>query len=273
MTKERKQKLVEKYMTADIPALTDYQREWIRKETAHYIFVDRDENGNHHCHCDRCNKDIDLGKTKHKTMVKCPSCDHELTINHMWRNSSPETLDWIAIPKVLDKNEYMLRYVYANRIGKETKIKEVARGVFNINNKTFHPFELNTNGEWVYTRRQFFSEFNMYNFRSWCCLQADLYKPLVKRELRKLEDIQYFADYLGEFSESPLYAHVMISVLANKKNIYERLCKAGLIKLAQEDFKHQGDYWSQKLLLSDKTRINKSQLKLLRNNQDLRSLK
>lgn len=283
MTKAKKEELVAKYMK-NIPALTEYQREWIRKQTAHYIFVDKDENGKHSCHCDRCNKDVDLGKTRHKEIVKCPSCGHEMQIMHNWRNLYPETTDWIAIPRTLDGNTFMLRYVLAWRGGsKHIKITEVARGVFNLkgNDDKYLTFEIDYDGEWKYKRNSYFTEYNIYNFRELCCLQANLYKPAMKRELKKLDGMGYF-DNFSDFTKSYLYAHAMIGVLHDKKNIYEKLCKAGLTRLAQDDFNKWGSYWYRDMCIDEDNGqtslvkmlgINKNQLKLLRENQTVDALK
>ena len=260
-----------------IPALTDYQREWIRKETSHFIFVDKDDNNNHICKCDRCGKTIDLGKTKHRANANCPECGHELEVFHNWRSTYPETIDWIAIPKVLNGNEFMLRYVLVWRHDNRLDINEVARGVFDIRYDRVHPFELDARDEWRYSRRSYFTEYNMYNFRKMCCLQADLYKPAM-RELKKLDGMEYF-DNFGDFTKSSLYAHTMIGVLKDRKDLYEKLCKAGLTKLAQDDIDKWGTYYRSTCINPDTTEtsllkmlgINRNQLNLLRNNQTLKA--
>ena len=278
MTKKQKEVLINKYMT-NVSELTDYQRNWILKETAHHITVTRDDDGNHICHCDRCGNDFMVAKTKHKDKIKCPSCGHELEILHMWRKFR-ETLDWIAIPRVIDGHTFMLRYVYVYRHGDKIDIKECARGVFNLNTDSFHPFEINSRGEWQYTRRSYFTEYNMYNFRSWCCLPADLYKPAMIRELKKLDGMKYFAEFLSQFTKSNLYAHTMIGVLSDRCDIYEKLCKAGLTELAKDDFRIYGGYYERRECISnplketailDILRINRSQLKLLRKNQTIKA--
>lgn len=278
MNKAKKEALTQQYMT-NVPAMTEYQRTWIRKETAHHITITRDSDGNHVCHCDRCNTTFTMNKTKHKDILKCPSCGHKLEVLHMWRKFR-ETLDWIAIPRVIDDHTFMLRYVYVYRHEDKVDIKECARGVFNLNTDSFHTFELRDDGKWIYSRRSYFTEYNMYNFRTWCCLQADLYKPSMIRELKKLNGMKYFVEFLPNFTKSTLYAHTMIGVLSDRCGLYEKLCKVGLTKLAQDDFYFWGTYSrnmcikyrSTQTSLLDILGINRNQLKLLKNNQSINAL-
>ena len=135
-------------------------------------------------------------------------------------------------------------------------------------------------GEWKYSSRRFFAEYYMWNFRKWCCLPADGYKPLWKKELKKLDCLKDF-EFMNSFTHSSLYAHTSISVLVDRKNLYEKLCKAGLTELAKDDFDMWGkNYYARKMCInpiSNKTSlkgmlgINKNQLKLLRENQTIKA--
>ena len=275
MTRAQKEKLVAKYMTKDIPALTEYQKEWIRKETAHYIFVDRDDNGKHVCHCDRCDKDIDIAKTKHKAKAICPTCGNELEVLHTWRNSNKETIDWLVVPKALDEYTLMLRYVYAHRRGKWCDIAEAARIVFDTRQKTIHYFEYgvdiidgNYENRWMYTRVHYFTEFNMYNYRHWCCLPAKPYKPTWRRELKKLSCFKYFPQY-KEFENYHYYVHDDIKNISYKAPLYEKLSKVGFQQFIDDDFhaRNRIDYNTNETSLLKMLGINKTQYKIFANNQ------
>lgn len=236
MNKAQKEKLTQKYMTNKIPLLTNYQKEWIRKETAHYIFVDRDENGKHKCFCDSCGKEVDLGKTKHLETVKCPECGKEMTVIHKWRKKveNIETVDWIVIPHVLDGNTLMLRYVYAHRVGEECYISEAARVVFDTRQKTQHFFCFWTDG-WKYTKQTYFIEHNMsYYLREWCCLQAKEYRPTWKRELKKLNCFKYWPEDIGK-ANNFYYLNDGLKFYGYKAPLYEKLLKVGLNDIVKED--------------------------------------
>lgn len=285
MKRAEKDALVKKYMVG-IPELTDEQREWIRKETAHYIFVSRDESGKHKCVCSSCNSEIDLGKTKHNDKAVCPVCGKEMEIIHTWRRKYyPETIDWIAIPKTIDGNHIMLRYVVAWRYHNAGMpytevVRECARMVYRPDTETQHTFEEHY-GKWIYATRSYFSEWNMYQFRKWCCRVANAYAPEWETELKKLNCLKDF-EFISNFTKSTLYTNTMIGVLGDRKVLYEKLCKAGLKELAQEDFYRLGTYERESLCFRDvqtETKlvrilgINKGELRLLRDNQTLKALK
>jgi len=279
MNKAKKDALTKQYMTSKIPPITDFQREWIRKESAHYIFVDRDNNGNHVCHCDRCGKDIDLGKTKHRAKVKCPSCGHELEIIHKWRIKNMfnlETIDWFVIPKAIDPNTLMLRYVFAWRNGLNANISEVARIVFDTRMKSVHYFEYSyisdEKYDWKYSRVHYFTEFNMYNFRTLCCLPAKQYKPTWLRELRRLDCFKYFPDFM-DYAKQFYYINDGLKFISYKAPLYEKLEKAGFGEYVKNDFKGVGslkdivEYNTREKSLIKMLGLNKTQFKVFRSNQ------
>lgn len=278
MKKERKIELVNKYMTKKIPALTEYQKEWIRKETAHYIFVDRDDDGKHHCHCDRCNKEVDLGKTKHNSKVICPSCGKEFEVIHKWRIknlSYKETIDWVAIPKVIDQTTLMLRYICAHRNGLHLHIFEGARLVINTQRKSVYYFENRLNG-WEYSRMYYFAEYNMYNYRQWCCLPAKKYIPTWTRELKRFDCFKYFPEFM-EYVDKYYYLSSGLRFISYKAPLYEKLKKAGFEDFVKNDFERVGknsfgiNYNVKEKSLLKMIGLNKNQFNILRNNQDIES--
>ena len=269
----------------NVPQLTEFQKEWIRKETAHYIFVDRDEDGSHRCFCSRCQQDVDLGKTKHKAKVICPSCGKELEILHNWRKKDPETVDWIAIPRVIDENTLMLRYVSAHRFqtvdgGRPENIEEYARLVFNPEQKTSHTFEFTMVGEntwgWRYQAREFFAEYYMMNFRKWCCLVAEPYRPTWEREMKKLKVFKYLPNTLDLVS-SRLYISSNVFALGHNADFYEKLCKVGMKEFAKADLDSYSWYYRRPSFDTKETSLlkilglNRTQLEVLKANQDIPS--
>ena len=279
MNKAKKEALTKQYMTSKIPQITDFQKEWIRKESAHYIFVDRDDNGNHICHCDKCGNTIDLGKTKHRAKVKCPSCGAELEIIHKWRIKklfSIETVDWFVIPKAVDSNTLMLRYVSAWRNGLNSNISEVARIVFDTRMKSVHYFEYSyiSDGKWgwKYSRVHYFTEFNMYNFRTLCCLPAKLYKPTWLRELRRLDCFKYFPDFMY-YARQFHYINDGLKFIGYKAPLYEKLIKAGFSEYVKNDFKEttslraMTEHNTKENSLIKMLGLNKVQFRVFRDNQ------
>lgn len=286
MTKERKNKLVEKYMTKDIPAITNFQKSWIRKETAHHIVARKDENGNVKYFCTSCMSEVDLGKTKHKQKAICPCCKKELEVHHAWRNSQIETIDWIAIPRVTSGDVIMMRYILARRVITPSRfdeeITELARMVFTPDmTGDPHTFELRTdingNSVWSYFKANYFAEYSMYNYRKWCCLPAEPYRPTWKRELKKISTLKYFDD-MTEFINDRLYVHRNVWLLANRGGLYEKLCKAGLRELAKRDF-YACNHYDSRIEFNNKETsllkmlgLNRNQLNILKNNQTIDDL-
>ena len=190
MKKAQKQKLISKYMIK-YPEITDYQKEWCRKTTAQWIYVQRDETGKQIAHCTCCDTDIEIGKTKHRDKVVCPNCKKELEVIHDWRIKYFDDVKFVAIPKAINSKELMLRYVLVER-NKSTisnpVIREVARHI--VTEKTAHTFEMDGLNHWNYSICRWFAEYNMYNYRTYCCMNAMEYIPLLTRELRKIDKLK-----------------------------------------------------------------------------------
>ena len=265
-------------MTKKVPELTEFQKEWVRKETAHYIFVSRDENGTHKCVCDGCLTEVKLGKTTHKDRVICPHCGKKMEICHEWRKkdlSELETIDWIVMPKVIDENTLMLRYVGAHRKGHWLDVFEAARIVFDTRQKTQHYFCFWVSG-WEYTKRNYFIERSMYNYREWCCLPARAYRPTWDRELKKLACFKYYPDFMEHVNKF-YYLSDGLKFMSYKAPLYEKLQKAGFDKLMEEDrakdLRSFGvTYNTKETSLLKMLGLNRIQYKLLKDNQSFNSL-
>lgn len=261
----------------NVPKLTEYQKEWVRKETAHYIFVDRNENGEQHCYCDCCQKDVNLYKTRHLEDVKCPDCGRTLMVIHKWRKdiSNIETIDWIAIPRVVDANTLMLRYIGAHRRGVWSDVFEAARIVFDTRQKTQHYFCKWANG-WEYTKRNYFVEHNMYNYREWCCLPAKPYRQTWNREIKKLDCFKYFQGFT-EYVNNFYYLSDGLKFIGYKAPLYEKLIKAGYDELVHEDEKKDLnnfgiEYDTKEKSLIKMLGLNRNQFKVLKDNQSFYNL-
>ena len=127
-----------------VPCITEFQHEWIRKETARYMFIEKEGK----CTCSRCNETVEVGRTKHRGKVTCPSCGKELQAIHLWRLRSLDVIDWVVIPRTLNETTLMLRYVLAARHNESVTITELARMVIDFSTNKDYCFE-NINGEWV----------------------------------------------------------------------------------------------------------------------------
>ena len=230
-----------------VPKLTNFQSEWIRKETAHYIYVDREEGG-YKCTCSRCQTEVDLGKTKHRAKVICPSCNHEMEVMHKWRNIQPEDIDWVVIPKAIDNHTIMLRYVCSHRVGyEETRIRELARLVFETGTCRTHWFECRYSEAWEYSKKHYFRRSSMMNpwaENRYCCLDAKIYRQTWTRTLNRLKDVKYI-DVKGKW-DSSLFPHANVKLIIGKADLYDRLNKAGLSKLSDLDYDERLRYYDYK---------------------------
>lgn len=220
-----------KYMK--MPCLTEFQTEWIRKETARYLFVDKDRK----CTCSRCNENVEVGHTKHRGKVTCPSCGKELQVIHLWRLWALDTIDWVAIPRALNETTLMLRYVISARHNESVTITELARMVIDLTTNKQYYFE-NINGEWVRSTRYYFREHpwgNIWGMRKLYCIPAIPYRQTWKRELNKLRNIKIRGN--SEFDSKDWAPHYKVYMISRDANLYEKLEKVGLKDLAAEDKK------------------------------------
>ena len=287
MTRERKIKLTQKYMTNDIPEITPYQKEWARKKTAGFIFVDKDKKGNHVCHCTACDQTIDLGKTKHKGKATCPKCGKEMKVLHKWRVLKwfPTTIDWVIIPRAIDKDTFMLRYVIVHRDSFDSVwIDERARLVIDLRGRrNYHTFEKMYVEGWKYKASSYFKRWiAAWQENSWFCGDGIPYTPTWKREFNKLDGIKYFtqADELYKKLSKSWYPQACVLLVAGKASLYEKMYKVGLGDLVDKDIEATGRDWDKKIVYNTKEKsltkmlgISKPQLEILKRRQDLDALK
>ena len=283
ISKARKEKLIQKYMTNDIPEITPYQKEWARKKTANFIFVDKDEKGNHICRCTACEQTINIGKTKHKGKATCPICDKEMQVLHKWRILKwfPTSIDWVIIPRAIDKDTFMLRYILVHRNSFDSvHIDECARLVIDLRGKhNYHTFEKMYVEGWKYKASSYFKRWiACYQENSWFCMNGIPYTPTWKREFNKLDGVKYFiqANELYKKLSKSWYPQACILLVAGKASLYEKMYKVGLDKLVNKDIEATGHDWSNIIVYKTKEKsltkmlgISKLQLEILKRKQDL----
>lgn len=257
--------------------------EWARKHTAKWILVTKNEDGTQTAHCTCCDKDVDI-KAKHRTKVTCPNCGKEMEVIHKWRLSYFEDDAFVAIPKALNNKEIMLRYLHIGRkyntlYGYDNvnhpHIEEVARMVITENDS--YTFEKQIDGGWIYSKKDWFAEYNMANYRRLCCLQADEYSRILTRELRKTDWFKYMTpQMIHTLWNDKVYVNGNICGIGARSDLYERLLKVGLTVLAIEDicsyYGNRIEYDKNETALTKMLGINKNQLKILAKHQTLKSL-
>lgn len=226
-----------------IRPLNKKQIEWIRKDTAKYIWFDNKDAI--HGHCDRCERDVEFKtKTKHNDKVKCPRCRQEMKIRHSWRVKYTEEVDFRVIVKVIDKAKILYRYVLVEQIGRDRTYGEVARELVDYEYKKRFQYEYDSKNGWVEGRSQrWFQEYNMYQYRKYCCLQADLYTPGLKAELKKLDALKYIEDATPYVTNKHFYVCSSIVELIRHADIYEKLEKAGHKEFGIKEFHSWLGYW------------------------------
>ena len=272
ITRARKDKLVAEYMGRKYPKITPFQSEWMKSHTGKWLTVTR-ENGTEVARCSCCGEVVEIGKTKHKGKVICPNCKKEVEVLHGWRTSKYwDDVQFVIVPKAIDSKTLMLRYYYVLRGNFERihapAIGECARMIINTKRKSAHPFE-KAYKKWEYTRRSFFTEFNMYNYRRWCCLQGIDYERLFVRELRKLDVFKYWTPkMIKELRTRRYYTHDVIRVMAARADLYEKMYKAGLVDAVKSDIEateySEIKYNAKEKSLTAMLGITKGQLKHLR---------
>lgn len=216
-----------------VPCITEFQHEWIRKETARYMFIEKEGK----CTCSCCNKTVEVGRTKHRGKVTCPSCGKELQTIHLWRLRSLDVIDWVVIPRTLNETTLMLRYVLAARHNESVTITELARMVIDFSTNKDYCFE-NINGEWVKSTRYYFKRVPMGNIwgqRELCCLPAKLYRQTWVRELNKLRNVKIRGN--RGFDDKNWEPDFKAYMVYRDAQLYEKLEKVGLSALAEEDMK------------------------------------
>ena len=280
MTKERKQKLLERFNT-NIPALPQSKLDRIKRDYAQFIFT-KDKDG--HCKCQSCGGEF-IAKTKHKHKAKCPVCGKKLTAHHEWRGTNGlDFVYWCVIPYVMDEDTVMLRYVmsFADKTN-EMQAEEKARLVITNKLKDNLTFEYDRYAEeWVYSARRYFSCRNFYYGSRWYCLNADPYPVGFYTELRKLKGLKYFTGLkkLAHPYTKNYYVNSIVWQIMIRCPGYEKLYKVGLEDMCIKDFSkntYEKDALATRIDTSynEVTKmlgLNKHTLTLLKQYKDIRAL-
>lgn len=230
--KKKKALLLEKY-GACIKPICASKLEWIRKDTSHYIIFDNHDN--QHGRCEKCGQEVTFDRTIHNKEVRCPSCGKKMKVLHLWRRKVNWNMEWRIVPYAIDSNTLILRYVAVIHNDKlNVTIQELARHILDFKEDKMYPIELNINDEWC-TKKYHFVEYNMYQYRRFCCLQGNACKKGFYTELKKLDVFKYF-DNITKFQCKHMYVCSIIATLTSLAPLYEKLCKAGLTQLAINDW-------------------------------------
>ena len=276
LTAKRKAELLEKVNS--IRPLTKGQTEWCLRNTARYIWFDNLDA--QHGKCERCGHEVIFDKkTQHGKKAICPHCKQEMKIRHQWRVTYTGNIDFKAIVKVTQPDEFILRYVLIDQYGRERKISEVAREVVNMTTETRKEFE-NTKDGWVLGNKQkWFTERNMWTWRKDCCLSANVYIPGLKAELKKLNRVKHL-DNPVEYNSNSWYVTAFVRELYKRADLYEKLEKVGLKDVAIKDFdKNCGwdyrgkiEYTPTETALHKMLRVNKANMRRFIESRSVRKL-
>lgn len=227
--------------------LTQKQIDWIRKDTAKYIFFkDKDATKGY---CDRCEHEVTFKyKTRHKATVKCPRCHHEMTVLHNWRITWIDEVDFRVIVQVVDENKILYRYVLVNDYTnaekkRKTVIREVARELDDYEYQRSFYYE-QQDEHWVEGRgQQWFLAITMnWRWRRYCCLNGKVYKPGLKAELKKVKALEHIENPTL-FIDDKMYVSSCVRELICHADLYEKLIKAGHTKFAVREFRTWLNYF------------------------------
>ena len=244
--------------------------EQARQLSARYIlFVNKD---NKHGVCEKCMKDVEFERTKHKEKMTCPNCGTELTIMHTWRRKCDWNVDWNVVGEVIDDNIFALRYIEVEQKKDFTKvISEKAREIYDFkhgwryrfsNLNWYNDLENGQNDCWS-ENNYYFIEFNMYHRRKTFCIASNSLNN-IEAELRKIKALQYF-DKTGEYLRRYWYPSNAIKKLMSAP-LYEKLEKVGLNKIIESDFgewRASIKYKRSETSLTKMLGINKAQYRVL----------
>lgn len=254
-SEEKKAVLQRKYGNDAFTPIHSKYIEQARQLSARYIlFANKD---NKHGVCEKCMKDVEFEKTKHKEKITCPNCGTELTTMHTWRKKSCEwNVDWYVIGEVVDEDTFALRYIEVEQNSNFTKtITENAREIYDFRHGWSYFFSNATwKSGWTVDDRYYFTEFNTFHRRKQCCIDAE---PLnnIPAELEKLLALQYF-DKVNEYCRVYTSPRDNVKQLSKDIGLLEKLEKVGLSELAKEQYR---DYWSRRNF-----KYNRSETSLLK---------
>ena len=244
------------------------------KTSAKHIYVDHNGNG----WCTKCESKVMVPKTKHLEEIRCPKCNAKLKALHVWRrnySSIEDTLDWYVFPEVLSPTMLMLRYVMVYKSNTEPEYGEKARYILDFKNEKTYTLEC-VHGEWKYSTYNYFRETGLgYSYRRWCCLQGSIY-PHAMKSLNKLESVKYIRFNKKMFER--WYVHSVIVTASRKPVMYEKLAKAGLYGLINEDLQSYSHYYDvpyddTQTELIKALGLNKHTFKYLKQEQTIKALK
>ena len=215
--------------------ITEAQKQFHRKNSERFLFVE-DKDGN--CTCPKCNTRLHLGKTKHKSEVDCPSCANKLIVQHLWRASKClEVINWMVIPKVVDKHVVCLRYILAHQdYCNPMKVYEAAR--LYVSDKYVEPeyYCLQYDRKWARGKYPYFRINTHIVPNKFECWYADMYKKNLFRELDKLECFKYFSSK-NSYDNTRIPSQIIYMVHAADLN--EKLLKIGMKNIVED----HGDYF------------------------------
>ncbi len=236
----KKQKEIAEINKTIMP-LSQTKENWCIKHSARYIYIDKQNNG----WCTRCETKVMMPKTKHLTEITCPNCRHKMKALHTWRRSDKNgywgledaPIDWFVFTQAIDENLVLLRYLSVCREGTEPKTRECARMYIDFKENNIYRMELpwgyGAKKEWAFRTYDFFRESGMgYYWRRWCCMGADPY-PYTLKQLKKINVFKHMT-----FTQEVFRHFYVSSVLIHsykRKELYEKLLKAGFVKLVIDD--------------------------------------
>ena len=218
---------------AKMRPITKAQAEAARKNAARFIFIN-DKQGNGVCQ--RCEREVNIPNTKHLTNVKCPKCHKEMQIQHSWRmKRNLYTIDWLAIPQVLNAQTMVIRYVQGMSFGK-SMIEVYEAGRMFISEKYAEPeYYCSSSTSWHYGKNPYFVPWFMsYRNNPRFCMYADLYQPSkAVAEMSKMDCFKYYPleqHYDNERMVSQMHYLVKFA------RLNEKLDKVGMEKLVEDNF-------------------------------------
>ena len=228
----------DKYMNMTLNPITKTQIESLRKDSAKYIFV-HDKEGNATCSC--CEKDINVGHTRHLQTYKCPKCGKEMKVQHEWRMSKKlRNINWIAVSKALDAHTMVIRYVmFSQYENKPYRIAEHAR--MYISDQYTHPehWEYDViRKAWVYGRKSFFrihAVMNCWIRNPYECWTAKEFEPTWFKEINKLDCFKYYPAE-KTYDKTRMVSQMHYNVRYARLN--EMCSKLGFDTFAEENFRH-----------------------------------
>ena len=269
----------DEYITKMRP-ITKAQTEAARKNAARFIFIN-DKQGNGVCQ--RCEREINVPKTKHLAKVKCPKCHKEMQIQHTWRMKKHLfTIDWLAIPQVLTDRTMVIRYVRGTSYGNNMiKAYEAARMFISEDHaepEYYCGFNHADGFHWHLGKYpHFVHSFAFYTENKDFCMYANLYQPnKAMQEMNKLDCFKYYpVEKCYDNTRIVSQMHYLIKFA----RLNEKLEKVGMHELINENFVaylHNSStisFSKSKSSLIDMLRLDRVRYKWLKKNPNMATLR